>query len=73
MQSVFVTYRGRETTLHSWCEATQNRRFMSLETAIGHCRHHVSDLSVVELFVHSAGAPDAIISGEELELLVSSR
>ena len=70
MQAIFETYRGRETTLHSWYETTQNQRFDSLETAIGYCRHHVPDLSAIELFVHMEHEPDPIISGRELEMLV---
>ncbi len=70
MQTIFETYRGKETTLHSWCETTQNQRFDSLETAVGFCRQHIDDLSAIELFVHVGLEPDPIISGRELEVLV---
>ncbi|WP_128755547.1 hypothetical protein [Metarhizobium album] len=70
MRNELEAYRGQQVTVHSWSNGVRNRKFKTLELALGYCRHHIADLSSIEVFVHGECTADSIISGIQLEALV---
>ena len=70
MRKEVEAYRGQRVTVHSWSNSVRNRKFKTLELALGYCRHHIAELPSIEVFVHGECAADSIISGIQLEALV---
>lgn len=71
MRNEFDAYRNTQATVHSWSESIGNKKFDSLELALGYCRHHLAHLSSIELFIHAGSLPEPIICGTDLEALVA--
>jgi hypothetical protein len=64
-------YARAPATVHCWSDDVPSQTFVSLEKALTYCKENIGELPTIEVFVHCGKIPEPIISGAELEALIT--